>query len=141
MKTTTPKSSRGAIQGAELSTSLLPNPVTLALGQNLRRHREAVKKTQVDLAYDAECERSRISKIETGRVNPSLLTLATLCYSLGITLPTLFEGITATMKPVAEGGDKRRANQATLDKPAQKLARRTAKTAASAKPIKSSRRI
>jgi transcriptional regulator with XRE-family HTH domain len=140
MKTTAPKSSRGAIQGAELSTSLLPNPVTLALGQNLKRHREAAKKTQVDLAYDAEVERSRISKIECGYVNPSLLTLATLCYSLGITLPTLFEGITATMKPVAEGGDKRRANQATLDKPAQKLARRTAKPAAPSKPVKSSRR-
>ena len=139
MKTTTPKS-RGATQGVELSTSLLPNPVTLALGQNLQRHRLAAKKTQVDLAYDAEVERSRISKMETGRINPSLLTLATLCYSLGITLPTLFEGITATMKPVAEGGDKRRANQATLDKPAQKLARRTAKAVVPPKSVKSSRR-
>ena len=136
MKTTAPKSSRGA----ESSTSLLPNPVTLALGQNLKRHREAANKTQVELAYDAEVERSRISKIECGYVNPSLLTLATLCYSLGITLPTLFEGITATMKPVAEGGDKRRANQATLDKPAQKLARRISTAATSSKSVKSSRR-
>ena len=126
MKTTAPKSSRGA----ESSTSLLPNPVTLALGQNLKRHREAAKKTQVDLAYDAEVERSRISKIECGYVIPSLL----------ITLPTLFEGITATMKPVAEGGDKRRANQATLDKPAQKLARRISTAATSSKSVKSSRR-
>ena len=140
MKISAPKDSRGATQGVELSTSLLPNPVTLALGQNLQRHRLAAKKTQVDLAYDSEVERSRISKMETGRINPSLLTLATLCYSLGITLPTLFEGITATMKPVAEGGDKRRANQATLDKPAQKLARRTAKAAVSSNPVKSSRR-
>ncbi|WP_296509536.1 helix-turn-helix transcriptional regulator [Rhodoferax sp.] len=136
MKTSAPKSSRGA----NSSTSPLPNPVTLALGQNLKRHREAANKTQVDLAYDAEVERSRISKMETGRINPSLLTLATLCYSLGITLPTLFEGITATMKPVAEGGDKRRANQATLDKPAQKLARRAAKAAVSSNSVNSSRR-
>lgn len=106
------------------STSLLPNPVTIALGKNLQRHRAASNKTQVELAYDAEVERSRISKIETGRVNPSLLTLATLCYSLGITLPKLFEGITVTMKPVAEGGDKRRKNQATLNKPAQLGSRR-----------------
>lgn len=136
MKTTAPKSSRGA--GS--STSLLPNPVTKALGKSLQRHREAAKKTQVDLAYDAEVERSRISKIECGHVNPSLLTLATLCYALGITLPTLFEGITVTMKPVAEGGDKRRANQATLDKPAQKLARRISTAATSSKSVKSSRR-
>ena len=118
MKTSAPKSSRGATQGAELSTCLLPNPVTLALGRNLKRHRLAAKKTQVDLAYDAEVERSRISKIECGYVNPSLLTLATLCYSLGITLPKMFEGITETMPPVAEGGIRRRTNQATLDKSA-----------------------
>jgi transcriptional regulator with XRE-family HTH domain len=117
-------------QIAESSDSLLPNQVTLALGQNIKRHRIAANKTQVDLAYDAEVERSRISKMETGRINPSLLTLATLCYSLGITLPQLFEGITATMKPVAEGGNKRRTNQATLDKSAQKLARRTNTTTA-----------
>ena len=104
----------------------LPNPVTIALGLNLKRYRQAIRKTQVDLAYDAEVERSRISKIEGGHVNPSLLTLATLCYSLGITLPRLFEGITATMPPVAEGGSRRRANQATLDKPAQKQANRKA---------------
>ena len=120
MKTSAPKSSRGATS----STSPLPNPVTLALGQNLKRHREAAKKTQVELAHDAEVERSRISKIECGYVNPSLLTLATLCYSLGITLPVMFEGITVTMPPVADGGVPRRTNQATLDKPAQKLARR-----------------
>lgn len=135
MKTTAPKNNRGA----ERSISLLPNPVTLALGKNLKRHRLAVKKSQVELAYDAEVERSRISKIECGYVNPSLLTLATLCYSLNITLPTLFEGITVTMPPVAEGGDKRRTNQATLDKPAQKLARRAVKTAASSKLLKTSR--
>lgn len=112
MKTTALKNRRGA----ESSTSLLPNLVTIALGLSLKRHRLAAKKTQVELAYDAEVERSRISKIECGYVNPSLLTLATLCYSLGITLPALFEGITATMPPVSEGGTPRRTNQAVLEK-------------------------
>nr|WP_295770608.1 helix-turn-helix transcriptional regulator [Rhodoferax sp.] len=120
MNTSTPKSSRGASG----STSPLLNPVTLALGQNLKRHREAVNKTQVELAYDAEVERSRISKIECGYVNPSLLALATLCYSLGITRPVMFEDITMTMPRVADGGVPCRTNQATLDKPAQKLAGR-----------------
>ena len=132
--------SRKKILSTKRVSNPLPNPVTLALGMNLKKYRIAANKTQVDLAYDAEVERSRISKIECGYVNPSLLTLATLCYSLRITLPTLFEGITATMKPVAEGGDKRRANQATLDKPAQRLARSAARTAAPAKVVKSSRR-
>jgi transcriptional regulator with XRE-family HTH domain len=116
MNTLSPKAKRGAT----LPVSPLPNPVTLALGLNLKRYREAIKKTQVDLAYDAEVERSRISKIECGYVNPSLLTLATLCYSLGITLPQLFEGISVTMPPTSHGGMLRRTNQATLEKPTQK---------------------
>lgn len=102
----------------------MPNPVTLALGENLKRHREALKKTQVELAYEAEVERSRISKIECGYVNPSLLTLATLCHCLGITLPKLFEGIKATMPPVSEGGVPRRTNQATLEKLSSKGSRK-----------------
>jgi transcriptional regulator with XRE-family HTH domain len=115
MKTTAPMKKAGAARSA---SSPLPNPVTIALGLSLKRHRELVNKTQIELAYDAEVERSRISKIECGYVNPSLLTLATLCYSLGITLPVLFEGITATMPPVSEGGTPRRTNQAVLEKQA-----------------------
>lgn len=114
-----------SLRGIARPNSPLPNAVTLALGQNLKRHRELAQKTQVDLAYDAEVERSRISKIENGFVNPSLLTLATLCYSLNITLPQLFDGITETLAPIAEGGVARRANQATLEKPAKKLTRRS----------------
>lgn len=115
MKTTAPIEKAG---GARSASSPLPNPVTIALGLNLKRHRESLSKTQIELAYDAEVERSRISKIECGYVNPSLLTLATLCYSLGITLPALFEGITATMPPISEGGTPRRTNQAVLEKQA-----------------------
>ncbi len=105
-------------------TASLPNAVTVAVGANLKHFRLAAGKSQVGLAFDAEVERSRISKIECGYVNPSLLTLATLCYSLGITLPELFEGITVTLPPIAAGGSRRRANQATLEKPASKQARR-----------------
>jgi transcriptional regulator with XRE-family HTH domain len=115
MKTTAPTKRAGAARSA---SSPLPNPVTIALGLSLKRHRELLNKTQIELAYDAEVERSRISKIECGYVNPSLLTLATLCYSLGITLPALFDGITATMPPVSEGGTPRRTNQAVLEKQA-----------------------
>jgi transcriptional regulator with XRE-family HTH domain len=95
----------------------LPNEVTLALGANLKKLRLAAGKTQVALAYDAEVERSRISKLEGGHINPSVMTLATLCYSLGTTLPVLFEGIVATNAPTSEGGSLRRKNQAVLNKP------------------------
>ncbi|MCR8956961.1 helix-turn-helix domain-containing protein [Variovorax sp. S2] len=103
----------------------LPNEVTLALGKNLKKLRLAAGKTQVALAYDAEVERSRISKLEGGHINPSVMTLATLCYSLGTTLPVLFEGIVATNAPTSEGGLLRRKNQAVLNKPARSAAKRS----------------
>ena len=98
----------------------------LALQFICRGHRCQIhRQPRVSLALSclAEVERSRISKIKCGRVNPLLLTLATLCYSLGITLPILFEGSTATMPPIGEGGTPMRANQATLE-PVQRLAKR-----------------
>jgi len=99
----------------------LPNAITLSLGANIRRFREEVGMTQVELAFDAEVERSRISKIERGHINPSLLTLATLCYCLKITLPTLFDGVIDTLPPSWKGGALRRANQAVLGLPSKKI--------------------
>ncbi|MDF2462481.1 MAG: transcriptional regulator, family [Ramlibacter sp.] len=93
----------------------LPNEVTIAIGKNLRRLRLAAALTQEQLAYNAEVERSRISKLESGLVNPSVLTLATICHCLGVTFPVLFKGVTATIAPLAQGGLRRRANQATLE--------------------------
>ncbi|MBT2335026.1 helix-turn-helix transcriptional regulator [Variovorax paradoxus] len=101
----------------------LPNAVTLALGVNLRHLREQAGLTQLQLAFDAEVERSRISKIERGHINPSLLTLATLCHCLKVTLPQLFEGINETLPPSWMGGTLRRSNQAVLGEPPSKTRR------------------
>ena len=94
----------------------LPNAVTKALGVKLRNYRELAQKSQEQLAHDAEVERSRISKLENGHINPSLLTLATLCHCLSITLEQLFEGVTATLPPASQGGALRRRNQAHAEK-------------------------
>lgn len=110
----------------------LPNAVTLALGKNLRRLREEVGLTQLQLAFDAEVERSRISKIERGHVNPSLLTLATLCHCLKITLPALFEGMQETLPPSWMGGALRRSNQAVLGEPPPRVRRRHTRSKAKA---------
>ncbi|MDQ0038942.1 transcriptional regulator with XRE-family HTH domain [Variovorax boronicumulans] len=104
-----------------IARGTLPNAVTLALGRNLRYFREQAGLTQVELAFDAEVERSRISKIERGHINPSLLTLATLCYCLKITLPTLFDGIKETLAPSWKGGELRRSNQAVLGASSEKV--------------------
>ena len=74
-------------------TGSLPNPVTRALGKNLKRRREASNMTQSVLGSQAGIERARISKIESGLVNPSLMTLARLSSALDVSLPKLFDGI------------------------------------------------
>ena len=94
----------------------IPNDVTRAIGQNLRLFREQRGLTQLELAMSAEVERTRISKLELGLVNPSVLTLATICHVLGITLADLFTEIRLSHPPTTEGGGLRRANQAVLDK-------------------------
>jgi transcriptional regulator with XRE-family HTH domain len=67
----------------------------------------------------AEVERTRISKLELGLVNPSVLSLASICHVLDITLADLFANIRLAHPPTSEGGELRRANQAVLDKPAK----------------------
>ena len=110
----------------------IPNTITQAIGKNLRHFREQRGMTQLELAMTAEVERTRISKLELGLVNPSVLTVATICHVLGITLADLFADIRLSHPPTTEGGTPRRTNQAVLDKkpPASKRPRGTAKPAA-----------
>lgn len=100
-------------------TRSIPNAITLAIGAALRDQREARGLTQLSLAMSAEVERTRISKLELGLVNPSVLSLASICHVLGITLADLFANIRLAHAPTYEGGELRRANQAVLDKPAK----------------------
>ena len=108
---TIPTLQKVSLQVEESERSIrLPNDVTKAIGQSVLRYRKVAKMSQEALADEAEIERSRISKIETGRVNVSLMTLATICYCLEITLAELFVDIKVTMPPVAKGGVSRRLN-------------------------------
>jgi transcriptional regulator with XRE-family HTH domain len=108
---TIPTLKKVSLQDAESEMPIrLPNEVTKAIGQSVSRHRKAAGMSQETLAHEGEIERSRISKIETGRVNVSLMTLATICYCLKITLAELFVDIKVTMPPVAKGGVSRRLN-------------------------------
>ena len=50
MKTTAPIKKAGEARSA---SSPLPNAVTIALGLSLKRHRELLNKTQIELAYIA----------------------------------------------------------------------------------------
>ena len=97
----------------------IPNAITKAVGENLRFFRGKSGMTQLELAMTAEVERTRVSKLELGLVNPSVLTLATICHVLGITLADLFADIRLAHPPTTEGGTPRRINQAVLDKKPQ----------------------
>lgn len=99
-----------------LKARSIPNDITLAVGQAIRARRQALGLTQLNLAMTAEIERTRVSKLELGLVNPSVLSLASVCHVLGMTLADLFAEIRLSHPPTTAGGGLRRANQAVLDK-------------------------
>jgi transcriptional regulator with XRE-family HTH domain len=85
------------------------NTVCTAIGKSLKTIRIAANKSQETLAFDAEVDRTYISQIERGVANPSVLTLANLCYALDATLADLFAPVRVSLAP---DGASRRANRA-----------------------------
>jgi len=85
-------------------------PIAVALGKRLKQCRHAADKSQETLAFDACIDRTYISAIERGMANPSIETLANICYALGVTLAELFEPLSGV--PLAPTGN-RRVNAAT----------------------------
>lgn len=85
------------------------NAICTAIGKSLKKQRITANKSQETLAFDAEVDRTYISQIERGVANPSVLTLANLCYALGITLSDLFDPVDISLPP---DGLLRRANKA-----------------------------
>ncbi len=82
----------------------------MALGRRIKECRHEADKSQETLAFEAHVDRTYISAIERGLANPSVETLANICYSLGITLGELFAPLDGvSLKPTGE----RRANAAT----------------------------
>jgi transcriptional regulator with XRE-family HTH domain len=78
------------------------NPVATALGQRVKACRIEADKSQEELAHAACLDRTRVSAIERGIGNPTVETLATICYVLGITLSDLFAPLTLSLKPSDE---------------------------------------
>ena len=102
------------------------NAVAVAFAANLKSIRIERDKSQQELAFACEIDRTYVSLMERGLANPSLLTIATICHVLEITLPELMAGITETMAPSGSSvaGTKRRKNQASHE-PKQKGTRRS----------------
>jgi len=92
------------------NTSSRPAPISVALGQRIKKCRHAAEKSQETLAFEAHVDRTYISSIERGIANPSIETLANICHALNVTLAELFEPLgDVSLAPTGE----RRANAAT----------------------------
>lgn len=63
---------------------------TSRIGGQIRYHRRLRGLTLQGLAEKAECSESMVSKVETGRVNPSLTMLSRLANALGVNVSTFF---------------------------------------------------
>ena len=69
--------------------------VLAALGQNVRRRREARDLTQEKLAEKAGLDPTYISGIERGLRNPGIKNVARLAKALGLTTSELCKGVDA----------------------------------------------
>ena len=54
----------------------------MKMGELIRQRRKQLKLTAAQLAQKADCSKSFISKIETGKRKPSLQTLLRICRAL-----------------------------------------------------------
>ncbi len=62
-----------------------------AVGKHIRDLRKARSITQVELAVYCGMEKSNISRIELGGVNPTIYTLKKISEKLEVTLPELLD--------------------------------------------------
>jgi transcriptional regulator with XRE-family HTH domain len=67
------------------------DPALISLGEALKRARKVCEKSQDELAYEAEIDRSHVGRVERGDNNVAVLTLVRLCKVLGISLEDLMK--------------------------------------------------
>ena len=66
------------------------NSLQINVGKQIQKLRESKGLSQQDLAAKCNFEKSNMSRLEAGRVNPTLSTLEKVAISLEITLVELF---------------------------------------------------
>lgn len=71
----------------------IKNIVPIKVGEKIRYYRRIKDYTQTNLADMVGNDRQYIYKIEKGKVNPSISTIALLAYALEIPLSKLLEDI------------------------------------------------
>ena len=69
---------------------MLDNSLQIIIGKQIQKIRELQGISQQDLAAKCNFEKSNMSRLEAGRVNPTLSTLEKIAKALDITLAELF---------------------------------------------------
>lgn len=69
------------------------DPVLIALGQNVRKRREAFGLTQEALSDKAGLDQTYISGIERGLRNPGVINIAKLAKALEISMAEICKGV------------------------------------------------
>ena len=63
----------------------------IALGKNIAKKRREAGIIQAQLALRCEMERQNLSRIETGKTNPTILTLRLISVELGLRVSDLLD--------------------------------------------------
>ena len=74
-----------------------------AFGERVRELRMTAGMTQEDLAERCGLFRTYMSRIETGKANPTLTMIHALAGSLGVAVPVLFGAPAPSASPVRRG--------------------------------------
>src|SRR5882672_12629104 len=72
-----------------------PESPAIDLGRTARRLRESQNLTLADVAARANISSAMLSRLETGRVSPSLETIVALSHALGVTASVLMQRVGA----------------------------------------------
>ena len=65
--------------------------ISKKIGQKIKSLRLEQKISQQDLAAACNFEKSNLARIESGRTNPTVGTLAKICHALNVPISKLFE--------------------------------------------------
>lgn len=77
-------------QKIQLKSSMSDNSLQINVGQQIQKLRELKGLSQQDLAAKCNFEKSNMSRLEAGRVNPTLSTLEKVAKALDVSLVELF---------------------------------------------------
>ncbi len=64
--------------------------VLFRMGSKIRELRKKRRMTQNDLAFKCDFEKARLSRIETGQINPTIKSLYKISTALEVTIADLF---------------------------------------------------